>query len=190
MFLWTWGCTTFNSIPRILILLTNKYMPLIYSVTICQQKTKDWAPIGSFQHNTAAPLFLYLMFVVFHNQSPLITMWLHKHTIHTTDTIDETFRSLVGCYLTRGTQQSFTPEGSALRSNSSPFYIPLLTEQVPLLYVSHWITNGTWSNWPVLICWYKSLKQEVFFVRFTRSFHPLRHINFCLILYNETMDTS
>ena len=52
---------TCYSIPSILIFLTSKYVPLIYFVTICQ-KTKD-----------CAPLFLYLMFVVFHNQSPLIT---------------------------------------------------------------------------------------------------------------------
>ena len=41
---------------------------------IRSQKTKDCAPSGSFQHRTATPLVIYLMFVVFHNQSPLITM--------------------------------------------------------------------------------------------------------------------
>ena len=51
MFLWTWRCTTFNSIPSILILLTTKHVPLIYCVTFHQQKTKDCAPSGSFQHN-------------------------------------------------------------------------------------------------------------------------------------------
>ena len=43
-FFWTCRCTTFNSIPNILILLINKHVPLIYSLTICQQKTKDCAP--------------------------------------------------------------------------------------------------------------------------------------------------
>ena len=41
MFLWTWWCTTFNNIPIILILLTNKNTALIYLVTICEQKTND-----------------------------------------------------------------------------------------------------------------------------------------------------
>ena len=49
MFLWAWRCTTFNSIPIILIPLTNKNVALNYSVAICQQKTKDCAPSGSFQ---------------------------------------------------------------------------------------------------------------------------------------------
>ena len=31
-------------------ILTNKNVALIYSVTICQQKTKDGALSGSFQH--------------------------------------------------------------------------------------------------------------------------------------------
>ena len=43
MFLYTWRCTTFN----ISILLTNKNVPLIYSITFCQQKTKDCAPSAS-----------------------------------------------------------------------------------------------------------------------------------------------
>ena len=34
-------CTTFNNIPIILILLTNKNTVLIYLVTICEQKTND-----------------------------------------------------------------------------------------------------------------------------------------------------
>ena len=34
----------------------------------------------------------------------------------------------------RGTQQSFIRVGSALRSNSALFYIPFLTEKVPLSY--------------------------------------------------------
>ena len=37
-----------QSIPIILNLLTN--IALIYSVTICEQKTKDCARLGSFQH--------------------------------------------------------------------------------------------------------------------------------------------
>ena len=41
--------TTFNSISIILILLTNKNVALIYSVTICEQKTKDCAPSGPFR---------------------------------------------------------------------------------------------------------------------------------------------
>ena len=43
-------CITFNSIPIILYLLTNRNIALIYSVTICEQKTKDSALSGSFQH--------------------------------------------------------------------------------------------------------------------------------------------
>ena len=42
--------TTFNSIPIILKLLTNRNIALIYSVTIYEQKTKDCARSGSFQH--------------------------------------------------------------------------------------------------------------------------------------------
>ena len=49
-FFWTWFCTTFNSIPIILNLLTNRNIALIYWVTICEQKTKDCAWSGSFQH--------------------------------------------------------------------------------------------------------------------------------------------
>ena len=50
LFLWTWKCTTFKRIPIIFIVLTNKNVALIYSVTICQQKTKDCALSGCFQH--------------------------------------------------------------------------------------------------------------------------------------------
>ena len=39
----------FNSIPTILNLLTNRNIALIYSVTICEQKTKDCARSGSLQ---------------------------------------------------------------------------------------------------------------------------------------------
>ena len=37
-----------------------------------------------------------------------------------------------------GTQQSFVWRGSTPRSNILPFYIPFLTEKVPLLYTFHW----------------------------------------------------
>ena len=40
----------FNSIPIILNLLTNRNIALIYSVTICEQKTKDCGWSGNFQH--------------------------------------------------------------------------------------------------------------------------------------------
>ena len=43
--------STFNSIPIILNIVTNRNVALIYSVTICQQKTKDCARSGSFEHN-------------------------------------------------------------------------------------------------------------------------------------------
>ena len=59
MFLWTLRYTTFNSIPIILILLTNKNVAFIHYVTICD-------------HSTAVVLFLTL--AGFHNQSPLLTM--------------------------------------------------------------------------------------------------------------------
>ena len=38
--------STFKRIPVIFIVLTNKNVALIYSVTICQQKTKDCALSG------------------------------------------------------------------------------------------------------------------------------------------------
>ena len=59
MLLWTLRCTTFYSIPIILILLTNKNVAFIHYVTICD-------------HSTAVVLFLTL--AGFHNQSPLLTM--------------------------------------------------------------------------------------------------------------------
>ena len=68
MFLWTLKCRTFESSPIILIVLTNKNVVLVYFVmiTICQKKTKDCAPSGSFQnklrhrcfHNWCLPLFI------------------------------------------------------------------------------------------------------------------------------------
>ena len=42
--------TTVNSIPIILNLLANRNIALIHSVTICEQKTKDCARSGGFQH--------------------------------------------------------------------------------------------------------------------------------------------
>ena len=47
---WTWPWTMFNSIPIILNLLTNRNIALFFSGTICEQKTKDCARSGSFQH--------------------------------------------------------------------------------------------------------------------------------------------
>ena len=49
------------------ILLTDKNVALIYSVTVCEQKSKGCAPSGSFQKNAAAPLFLSLMFAALHD---------------------------------------------------------------------------------------------------------------------------
>ena len=74
MFLWTWKCTTFKRIPIILIVLTNKNVALIYSVTICQQKTKDCALSRYFQHKLQHCCFYHWCLPLFHNQSPLITM--------------------------------------------------------------------------------------------------------------------
>ena len=48
--LWFFRCMTCNSIPIILILMTNKNVILIYSNTICEQKAKDCALSGSFHH--------------------------------------------------------------------------------------------------------------------------------------------
>ena len=50
-------CTTLNSIPIILNLLTNRNIALIYSITICEQKTKVCAWAGSFQHKLQHHLF-------------------------------------------------------------------------------------------------------------------------------------
>ena len=66
MFLWTWRCTKVNSIPIILIcLLTNENMPLIYSVTIYQQKTKDCEPSRSFQHKLQLRCFIFWFLLSF-----------------------------------------------------------------------------------------------------------------------------
>ena len=59
--------TTFNSIPIILNLLTNRDIALIYSVTkLCTVRE-----LPTF---TTAPSFSTWMFAAFHNQFPLITM--------------------------------------------------------------------------------------------------------------------
>ena len=42
--------SVFNSIPIILNLLTDRNIALIYSVTICEQKTNDCSRSRSFQH--------------------------------------------------------------------------------------------------------------------------------------------
>ena len=73
-FFWTRPRTTFNSIPIILKLLTNRNITSIFSVSICERKTKDCARSGSFQHKLQHLLFSTLMFAGFHNQPPLLTM--------------------------------------------------------------------------------------------------------------------
>ena len=40
VFLWAWRCTTYDSIPIILILLANKNVALNYSLSICEQKRR------------------------------------------------------------------------------------------------------------------------------------------------------
>ena len=47
--------SVFNSIPIILNLLANRNIALIYSLTICEQITKDCARSGSFQHIKLQP---------------------------------------------------------------------------------------------------------------------------------------
>ena len=68
MFLWTLRCTTFNSIPIILILLTNKNVAFIHYVTIC-----GLAPGFSNINCSTADVF-FLTLAGFHNQSPLLTI--------------------------------------------------------------------------------------------------------------------
>ena len=60
----------FKKTPIILILLTNKNVALIYSVTICEKKTKDCALLWI----NCSTLFLFLIVVAFHNKSPPLTM--------------------------------------------------------------------------------------------------------------------
>ena len=65
---WTWPCTTFNSIPIILNLLTKRNIALIYLVTISYQNTKDCARSGSSQQRPqlpTPPLFSTSMFAGF-----------------------------------------------------------------------------------------------------------------------------
>ena len=60
-----------DSFPIVFNFLANRInVTLIYSVTICEQKEKDCARSGSFQHKTAL-LFSTLMFAGFHNLSLL-----------------------------------------------------------------------------------------------------------------------
>ena len=72
-FFGTWPCRMFNSIPISMKLLTNRNIALIYSVIICEHKTKDCARSGSFQHKLQYHGFQTLMFAGFPNQSPLLT---------------------------------------------------------------------------------------------------------------------
>ena len=55
--------STFNSIPIILNIVSNRNVALIYSVTICQQKTKDCARSGSFEHNPQHRCFRLRCFI-------------------------------------------------------------------------------------------------------------------------------
>ena len=64
--LWTWRCTIFNSIPSILILLTNKNFALInYPITICWTENKGLCTIRELPIQTGALLFLSLMIGAF-----------------------------------------------------------------------------------------------------------------------------
>ena len=72
MFLWALKCTTFKSIPFILIVLTNKNAALIYSVTICQQKQRIVHFQGAFNINCSTVVFI--IDVCHFSCSPLITM--------------------------------------------------------------------------------------------------------------------
>ena len=74
MFLYTWRCTTFNSIPNISILLTNKNVPLIYSITFCKRKTKELCTV-SFQ--TADFFSFFSFFFFFLCLPPFITRLLY-----------------------------------------------------------------------------------------------------------------
>ena len=72
IFLWTWWCTKrFNNIPIILI-LTNKNVAVIYSVTCCEQKTKDWHVQRASNINCIVVLIFDI--VAFHEQCPSLTM--------------------------------------------------------------------------------------------------------------------
>ena len=78
MFLWTWWCTTFNNIPIILVLLTNKNNALIYLVTICEQKTTNdncvWRE-GAPNINSSIGTIVFIFGVKsFHHHSLLLHM--------------------------------------------------------------------------------------------------------------------
>ena len=78
MFLWTWWCTTFNNIPIILVLLTNKNNALIYLVTICEQKTTNdncvWRE-GAPNINSSIGTIVFIFGVEpFHHHSLLLHM--------------------------------------------------------------------------------------------------------------------
>ena len=67
VFLWTWWCTTLSSIPIILVLLINKNVALIYSVTICQQQKRILLYKEAPKINCNTVVFLIsLMFAIFH----------------------------------------------------------------------------------------------------------------------------
>ena len=71
------ACTRSNGIPVILNVLTNRNIVLIYSVTICEQKTR-LCTVRELPTQTTPPLFSTLMFAGFPNQSPLLTMVLPR----------------------------------------------------------------------------------------------------------------
>ena len=69
----TWGCTMFKSIPIILIFSTSKNLALIYTRHICEQKRKNCAPSGNFQHKMQHHSQSSLLW----SMSPLIKQLLH-----------------------------------------------------------------------------------------------------------------
>ena len=57
LFSWTWRCKRFNSIPNILILLTNKSVALFYSITIriaTTTTTKVCVTVSTWFHNQSS----------------------------------------------------------------------------------------------------------------------------------------
>ena len=110
----TWRCTTYNSVPIILILLTNKNVALIYSVTICEQTTKDCAPLGSFQHKVkhccfylrCLPSFItsslyygfkYRCFSHLPGDAPMRGSWTFQIKQMVTDVMNEIMGCHTGC---------------------------------------------------------------------------------------------
>ena len=83
---WAWLCTTFNSNLIILNLQTNKIMSLIYSATICKQRTLACQRASNI------------------NQSPLLTMieLMSKRTLKCI------FRSFTFCFSTKSIFQLAT----------------------------------------------------------------------------------